>query len=332
MAYPERNAAAKAMKYPDPPPGHHYREKGTGFELTRFGPRSKEWRDVTPKRVVWNESEKAWKVEDNTRALTIEQRRAEIIQRYPPANEKSLLESALPQAHDDPYVHAYARMHANAFASLERQQAGSTQAILDGLKNLSVGEAERAIRRGIREQAVRLASAPTDGAERMRRLHAFLDAMPEEAPAARGALFSAFRQKNMPAGLELVPDEINATKFTDPVNANATRQADGMVDVIDPVKISGRGRQGPTVSGRFYAEDKAGGGFRLDQAEAYSAALAKSGGKISAVDGREYNGVLYFFSDKAHALAATKKMDELKLSSNIHVAFYDTDGALRWVR
>jgi hypothetical protein len=186
-----------------------------------------------------------------------------------------------------------------------KTDAASDQLIRDNLRNAMVGA---------------INDAPA--ADRASLLQRFLDVQPSNGD--RGALFTQFRSANLPPGLGVEDLGLNSTTL-----AGSGARADGVVRITDAWPLS----RGPARAGVYLAEDKAGpSAFRLDQAQRYSDALARDNGHITAANGQQYDGVIYFFSTRADAQLANAQLIRLKLDPHIHVAYYDPAGALQWLR
>ncbi|MBO0784420.1 MAG: hypothetical protein J2P37_36925, partial [Ktedonobacteraceae bacterium] len=108
------------------------------------------------------------------------------------------------------------------------------------------------------------------------------------------------------------------------------RQADGRVSISPSVKAAGINLK----PGEYLAEDKGGSrSFDLDQAKRYNNALSSvpKGSKPTTDNGKEYDGVIYYFQSEAAAVKAlnTLKLDNVNLHSDFHIAYYDDAGNLK---
>jgi hypothetical protein len=250
---------------------------------------------------------------DGTR--TAAQMRDEITRRFSASSGDADLERALRPL--TPYARAYARQYANAIAALE--PFGVTpQQIVAGLLGVADTAVDQAFRASLRKASVdAIRNRPQ--AEMPAVLRTLIAAQPNNS--SRGALFHEFREASMPTGLRVIdPPESGVTI------AHSARRADGVVEVFGPTGVFG-----PTETGSYLGEDKAGpGAFDRDQAVHYSDNIRE--GKIRTADGKQHLGVLYFFDSHDHALAARTFMDDNNLSPRLRVAYYDANGAVRWLR
>jgi hypothetical protein len=156
-------------------------------------------------------------------------------------------------------------------------------------------------------------------------LRVFLAVDPENASA--GKLFSAYRQKRL--GLaETDPAHVSGIK-DEPKLSRAMpdgKMADGAVSVTAaPASVPGM-----TV-GKYLAEDKTGKKpYDPKQAERYSAELDRGSGTYKAPDGTQFKGLVYFFENQAAADKAFVHANGL--NPNVHLAYFDEHGVLRWRR
>jgi len=203
------------------------------------------------------------------------------------------------------------------FAALEEHNVAPS-AVLNVVAGKTEAAFGQAIRDNLRTAMLDVINNPNVApSERARLLQRFLDAQPSNGD--RGELFSQFRRTNPLGQVETLNLGPGSTTLQ-----GTTRRADGALQVLDPPAGS-RGLQ----PGTYLVEDKAGpGAFRLDQAQRYSEAL--KAGQITAANGQQYRGLVYFFSNRAAAEAAVEQIDGLNQS--IHVAYYSERGTVGWLR
>ena len=316
--WPATNAAAQAAGYPPAPAGQFYRRtpNGRDFELVRFDQRSERWAnpDTNPaQRVVRNGDQ--LELAPAQRQVTAAERRAEFEARYGGRTNNAALESAFDTARLTPYQRAYARHYEPVFAELQKHGIAPS-AILNRVAGGSEAATGQAIRDNLRAAMLDTINKaqPT---QRPGLLKRFLDAQPSNGD--RGELFTQFRAEHLPRGVEKVDLGPRSTTL-----AGTSRRADGSIEIRNP----------PTRElkrGEYLAEDKAGpGAFQLDQAQRYSKALTDGRGRITATNGREYQGIVYFFSNQREAQAALNQVRGLH--PNIHVAYYNEQGTVGWLR
>jgi len=301
--------------------GHYYRNSPNGdFELVRYPPSSKQW--VNPQtnpaqRVVRNGDR--LELAPAERQVTAAQRRAEFEARYGRPTNNAALERAADAAELTPYQRAYARHYEPVFKELEKHGV-EPSAILNRVKGLSDSAADQAIRDNLRAEMLKKIKQALPK-ERPGLLKRFLDVQPSNGD--RGELFTQFRAENLPGGVEKVDLGPKSTTL-----ANTSRRADGAIKITNPPP--GAAKQG-VKPGTYLAEDKAGpGAFQLDQAQRYSKALNDGGGVITAANEQRYQGIVYFFSKDTYAREALSKLQGLH--RNIHVAYYNAQGNVVWLR
>lgn len=313
--FTETNAAAEAAHYPPPPDGQYYRRIGEDYELVRFDPRSKRWVNPEtnpPLRVVRDGDQLG--LGPAGQRMTAEQIRAEFELRYSELTANVPLENAFNAAKLSAYQRAYARHYERVFAELDAHGI-QPAAVLGGIAGKTDAVSGQFIRQNLRTATIAaIYNAPAT--ERGVMLTRFLRLQPSNGD--RGELFSQFRSASLPSSISAVDFGTNSTTL-----AGMARRADGAVNVERRLPRS-------PAPGTYLAEDKAGAGaFRLDQARRYSEALTASGGRIAAQNGQQYDGVVYFFSNFANARAARSQIRALH--PNIHMAYYDELGTLRWL-
>jgi len=322
--YPDTNAAAQKAGYPPPPPGHYYRHSpdGSGFQLARHPPGSKEW--VNPEtnpaqHVVHNNGRP--ELAPAKQRVTADEGRAGVTARYSEPTNNAALERAIDAAGPrlTPFQRAYARHYEPVFKELEKHGVDPSK-ILDRVKGLSDGAAGQAIRHNLRAEMLDIINKaqPADRPDLLKR---FLNAQPSNGD--RGELFTQFRAENLPHGVEKVDPGPKSTTL-----ANTSRRADGAIKITNPPP--GAAKQG-VKPGTYLAEDKAGpGAFQLDQAQRYSKALEDGGGVITAANEQRYQGIVYFFANDSDAQRTLSKLGGLH--PNIHVAYYNAQGNVVWLR
>ena len=320
--WPATNAAAEAAHYPRAPEGQYYRRASNGrdYELVRFDERSQRWvnPDTNPAQRVLRNGDQL-ELAPAERQITAVERRAEFEARYGVSSDNAALEGALDTAQLSAYQRAYARHYEPVFAELQ-EHGIAPSTILNRVAGQSEAASGQAIRDNLRAAMLDVINkAPA--AERPSLLQRFLDVQPSNGD--RGELFSQFRAANLPRGVDSVDLGPGSTTLQ-----GTTRRADGVLEVRDaPPGAAQRGVQ----PGTYLAEDKAGpGAFRPDQARRYSDALAAGNGQVTAANGQQYRGIVYFFSSRADAEAAASQMRGLH--ANIHVAYYSERGSVGWLR
>jgi hypothetical protein len=97
----------------------------------------------------------------------------------------------------------------------------------------------------------------------------------------------------------------------------------------DAISATRRVPGSPLEPGKKYlVDDKAGSGaFKLDQAQDYSNAFNREG-KLTTSNGKQYDGLVYFCDSEATANNIANKIN--KLNENIHIAYFDSKGAISW--
>jgi hypothetical protein len=320
VQYPETNAAARAAGYPEAPAGQFYRRAGNDYELTRFPPQSQHWvnPDTNPRMQVVRNGD-AIELVPAERQLTTAERRAEFEARYGGRTDSDALKSAFDTGGLTAYQRAYARHYEAVFAELQ-EHGIAPSAVLNGVAGKTEAASGQAIRDNLRTAILDVINNPNVApTERARLLQRFLDVQPSNGD--RGELFSQFRAANPPRGVESLNLGPGSTTLQ-----GTTRRADGALEVLN-TPAGSRGVQ----PGTYLVEDKAGpGAFRPDQAERYSRALDAGGGQITAANGQQYRGLVYFFSNRAAAEAASDQVSAL--NQNIHVAYYSERGTVGWLR
>jgi len=154
-------------------------------------------------------------------------------------------------------------------------------------------------------------------------LRQFAATQPESGSV--GALFAAYRRARMSAsGTETVRRLADADEVSKRLPNG--RYAD------DAVEVAGRlPSPGAPPRGRYLLDDKGGADpFGLTQARDYSSQI--TGGRLGADDGRQYDGLVYFFQEEDAARRAAAALDANELSDRIFVGYFDAAGRPRWVR
>jgi len=318
--WPATNAAAQAAGYPPAPAGQFYRRSTNGrdYELIRFDERSERWvnPDTNPaQRVVRNGGR--LELAPAERQMTTAERQAEFEARYSGPTNNAALESAFDARRSTPltpYQCAYARHYAPVFAELEKHGIAPS-AILNRVAGGSEAASGQAIRDNLRAAMLDVINKAQPN-QRPGLLQRFLKVQPSNGD--RGELFTQFRAGNLPRDVKKVDLEPRGTTL-----AKSSRRADGAIEIENP----------PTSKikpGRYLAEDKAGpGAFHPDQAKRYSEAFDGEG-QITAANEQKYQGIVYFFLNRRDAEAALNQMRGLH--PNIHVAYYNEQGTVGWLR
>ncbi len=190
--------------------------------------------------------------------------------------------------------------------------------LVEGLPS-NTRAAQSAFRGKLRDACVN-AALKRQGEEQMVALQELLGLMPNSK--MQGELFTLFRQRTMGANFQGLRTQKSGELR--PANISTKRTFD---DVLQVRRAGGKGAPPP---GRYAVEDKSGSGaYKPDQAQRYSAALERDG-KITMKTGDEYEGVIYFFDTQKAYEGAIKTLKDMH--AKIHVAYYNDEGILRWMR
>jgi hypothetical protein len=311
-----------------------YAEKGYYFRMNSLKPENEppdivrlEGYDKEHPRLeaYYNEEKKLWDVRPNTQ---VSQRRSMAewretiatdfrIARYP--EKIPMTEQALNNVNASAFVRGYVHVHERTFAYLEKHATHiDVAAMVKKVASVKDGSAAHVLRIELRRESVKHISRASTN--RMTRLEAVMATLPTNGE--RGALFTAFRERRMPDGLTVLASKENATTID-----GVARRADGVVVAKTEIKLDTNVK----IQGKFLAEDKSGANpYVRSQAEGYSNAFKD--GKITAKNGDQYEGVLYFFQNEGAAESAVRHMDNNTLNERIHVGFYTENKTIEWIR
>jgi len=195
--------------------------------------------------------------------------------------------------------------------------------LIEGLPQKNARDAESLFRNRLRQQiADKILLEPT-GSKRMQLLETCGNIISQKPHSNRGKgeLFTLFRQgdfqQRFPEQIKTISPEKNS-KFI----KGTTNQADDHIEIITNV-----GENSPPA-GKYLVEDKFGAdAFSTDsqpQARRYSDALKKEGGKVTAKDGKQYDGIIYFCSNPDVANQVLSFLKQNELNDKIYIGFYDT--------
>lgn len=325
------DAALKALNGIDEvPEGYFFARHGEGFQLRRK--RATIQAGEPKKQIFWDG--KKWGIRDVDTGRTTAEKRASILNEFKSKTGVDSIDTPI-EALTHPYKKAYTRKFKDSLEALEEYgvdpadiiKAADEAAVAKSGK-VSLNKFEEALRRSIRDKLVeKIGALPPK--KQSDALAAALDAMPDNG--SKGALFSAFRARNMGADLKIVKPKKGGTTLK-----GTTRQGDGLVEVVGkaddlPGTRPNGGGKGPKEAGDYLVEDKSSAGaFKKTQLKTYSEQLVDPG-YIETASGRKLKGVTYFFPDNKAAKAALSELKKGGYSDKIHVAYY-RNGELKWLR
>ncbi len=366
---PKRNQEALdalGLTKDDLPDGHFFRQKNTGdYELVRFrksGEKGGNWVDpVNPdtgkyekfsleQRVNPETNELEWVVrkieldpDDPAVKLTAKQRRERLTAKlegketFPALDD--MTEAMIPENR------AQCKYYEKAFKAISdglsytvdgktvRVPAFDIKSVVAGIEGATEASFPKKLRHAMRDKLVAHITDHVPKEDRIAALKGFIETMPDQT--ARGELFTAFRAATMSDPSRQIQRASRASGEL--TIRGTTRRGDDIVSVAPASGSSAKKmakQRGPKEPGDYLVEDKSSAGaFDLDQLKSYSADLASGSIKTGTGDtARELKGLAYFFPDKAAAQLAVDQIKTHKLSSNIHVAYYDSRGRLLWLR
>jgi peptide methionine sulfoxide reductase MsrA len=215
------------------------------------------------------------------------------------------------------------RKWADVIEKLQSQMGGSNGLNLDNLlKDIPAEYKEKhyeQFRHQLRDKTIQAILTEPDGSKRQELLQEFLDLQPD--PKSKGELFTAFRKQTQGENIEGIREKDTALKLDNETG----RVADDVISVTDDIEA------GPPV-GKYLVEDKAGpGAFKLDQAKDYFESLDPVNGTVKTKDGKQYNGIVYFFDSRESAQNAKRIIQGLSHKEKIYVGYYNAQSKLEWL-
>lgn len=187
-------------------------------------------------------------------------------------------------------------------------------------------------RRRLRTKTVDVLHGVEDGTERMKMLHEMIDVQPESK--SRGELFSEFSTRDMTEAGTVSIETGKRKQFTG-TDLTKTRQGD-RIGNVSAKQADATG----LPPGRNLLEDKTGPkAFEIEQGVDYGKRGTPGDGfRLTQANApKEYDNVVYVFSNKVHARSAAERLanhDTTKTllgrsPGGIHVAYYDDFGTLQ---
>jgi len=347
--------ATTRYEYPDPPAGHHYRQKDSGeFYLYRDDPSVAHNKVVfdeagkpsigkaSDKRLTWDELRLSLEGKRRARAVTAfadfdtAVRHMDLVDQQVLSGHKGVIQIL--------WDHLGTGGRTELFNDLFNNGALQRLGSLDGgvIRTLTSHQYRQFLRRMRSQVGEFLAGLPpgTLFADNKRPLDAFLDAAADSA--TKGHIFGEYRRAmfRRMRGVALRDRDRLSLHVDRGSGKTVSRNADGAMEVG---RLRGESAPPP---GKYFVEDKAGkGAFKLDQAEDYARAYQGPPGQkrmhLTPDSGpSDYKGIVYVFDGLDNAKAArtalgggnygTKQALKHK-DGGIFISYYDTDGRLQWL-
>ena len=323
------NAAAKAKGLPEPPEGHYYREVPGGkppYQLQAFPGKAGALAEIDSRyRVV--EKNGKYELEANTnKPLTYDERVTQRLEAYRDNPYFTQTRARYPDL-DEGLASCHALYEDRLRSVLsdkvpprffdEMMQTMSTSSLRgDAWESLYRQKLRECILRNVDE------CIPS---QQYQTLHDWLGAQPNNG--AKGSLFQAYQERNLPAGMLHVKPELNDTSMVivgqDGIPYRA--KADSIADVVQE-----QGKHGPK-SGKYLVEDKSGqGAFDEEQFKKYVEMMEK--GDLETLSGKKFDGLIYFFdSYSAYSSAEGFLRSYPKLGEKLHVAYLTENAEFEWI-
>lgn len=314
---------------PEPPEGHYYREVPGGrppYQLQAFPGKAGALAEVDARyRVV--EENGTYKLEVNKeKPLTYDERAKQRIEIYRDNQYFQGVRSRYPEL--DEGLASYAAMYEDRLRGVlgERVPPDFFDDIMQPLSQSSLrGDPwEGLYREQLRAKILRQIDEYMPS-QQYEALHQWLGAQPNNG--AKGSLFQAYQERNIPSGMQYQKPELNDTSFT-VVGQDGKPfriKADSITEIVNTPA------PGAPKPGKYLVEDKAGtGAFDEEQFKRYAEILAK--GDLTTMSGKRFDGLVYFFDSElslASALAFLK--DHPELGQRLFVAHLDKNAQFKWL-